>query len=219
MQLRAWRTVTFTDCTLRAVGTSLSDHRQTSSRPLQPPQGTVGNARWCKLDAEPGASEAAVSWCVPPWGSLRRPLASRSARGKAKHSGRDGAGPRWAVRLRPRPELGSARGRPTYLRVPTARPRVAAAVAAAAAGPGDRAPGPFWPLPSLGVGGPAWVAGPGHISESGPQLPTTPRAVDGGGAASARRGGQAMPAARGAAGGPAPREAVPGARPTRVPPS
>lgn len=62
VQLRAWRTVTFPDCSFRAVGTSLSDPRQTSSTPLQPPQGTVGNAGGCKLDAEAGAAEAAVSW-------------------------------------------------------------------------------------------------------------------------------------------------------------
>lgn len=105
--------------------------------------------------------------CADP--SLPAPLAQ-------KRNPAGGTEPGHAVlsQLRPRPELGSARGRPTYLRVPTARPRVAAAVAAAAAGPGDRAPRPCWPLPSLGLGGPAWVAGPGHISEGGLQLPTTP---------------------------------------------
>lgn len=72
----------------------------------------------------------------------------------------------------PRPALGGARGRPTYLRLPTARPQVAAAVAATAAGPGSWAPGPLWPPTSLGAGGPTWAARSSHISAEGQQNPT-----------------------------------------------
>lgn len=120
----------------------------------------------------------------------------------------------------PRPALGGARGRPTYLRVPTARPQVAAAVAATAAGPGSRAPGPLWPPTSLGAGGPTWAARSSHISAEGQQNPTPPSpATDCGGAASTLRPRPAAPAARGAPRGPAPREVVRGPRPTRVPPA
>lgn len=84
----------------------------------------------------------------------------------------------------PRPALGGARGRPTYLRVPTARPQAAAAVVATATGPGSRAPGPLWPPTSLGAGGPTWATRPSHISAGGQQNPTPPSpATDCGGGA------------------------------------
>lgn len=81
MQLRAWRTVTFPDCSFRAVGTSLSDPRQTSSTPLQPPQGTVGDAGGCKLDAEAGGGGGElVSFPLGlPAQTLRFPLRLRKS--------------------------------------------------------------------------------------------------------------------------------------------
>lgn len=102
---------------------------------------------------------------------------------------------------------------PTYLRIPTARPRTAAAAAAAASGPRARAPGPLWPPPSPGVGGPTWAAGLGHIPAGVPQPPAAPSSRG-----LRRRPAPTVRAARGAHGGPAPREAVPWPRPTRVPP-
>jgi hypothetical protein len=92
-------------------------------------------------------------------GSARRPRAGRALRPprarKRKPPGRGSWG------LRPAPG-----GATTYLRVPTSPPSspAAAAAAAAAVGPGGQA---------LGIRGPAWAAGLGHISGP-PAVSNTP---------------------------------------------
>lgn len=129
---------------------------------------------------------------------------------------RIGAGRTESARLPPRPAAGGAPGRPTYLRVPTARPPAAAVAAAATGGRDSRAPGPFWPPPSLGVRSPTWAAKPGHISAEGRQRPTPRRPGRRRGGSPPRLGPAAL-AARGAPIGRAPGEEVPGPRPTLVP--
>lgn len=113
----------------------------------------------------PGAPSARPTPPAPPT-EKRNPAGRTAPRGAGLLVG--------PARPGPRPPLGGARGRPTYLRVPTARPQAATAAAATAAGRGSPAPGPLAPPTSLGVGGPTWAAGSGHISAGGRQSPTPP---------------------------------------------
>lgn len=174
---RALPTVTVTNRTSRAVSTTQSDPVKLALVACSPGKGkcetrsrenlTLHQVREGGGEFLPGAPRADPAPPAPP-SEKRNPAGGTESCGAGLLAG--------PARLHPRLALGSARGRPSYLRVPTAQLQGAAALAATAAGPGSRAPGPLRPPPLLGVGGPTWAAEPAHISEGGGQRPTPLRA-------------------------------------------
>lgn len=182
--------------------------RTGSLRPRQPPPERARNAASCKLDPEPSAGVAAVSFSLGlPAQNPRLPLSSRKS--KTPRAGRTPLG-HYRVR---------SPAAPGAMHLP-ARPHGAAASSSSGGSSSGRAARPgagallaatFAGVPEPDGGG---VAG-SHLCErpaasyvpSGPQVAAArlpPCAL-----------GPAARAAPCAPGGPAPREAVPGPRPTR----